>query len=332
MKKQIVCGLLVAALLYVSLPVQSMAYDTGQSVDQLWKGKTEGGALPAFGDAANSENVLALLDEYDPDGAYILRKADENFMRWFSSDMLLKQIGTAVHEECHSVIFSVGFALSENRRERKYAYYTGNGTVVPVTFTKVYNTKEMIPYIPAELQTTRYHRYVETSDEDLTSVVNGVYGLMNEYTAYSWDMNNTVHLYDYYKTHINNPDGWFLFVNQGANGRMAYAEFRYFILTYMMYAKDHHPDIYRGIVNNIDFKKAFRLVDTIYSDNIRNYESILAELTQRLTNEGHQMDVTDDQFLIDGSGIGIYGDDYRKLMAAIGTQPYQTELAVLYSN
>lgn len=76
----------------------------------------------------------------------------------------------------------------------------------------------------------------------------------------------------------NIGDDWFQYANLGANDRLAYAEFRYYILTYMLYAKDKHPDVYQGIVNNQEFKNAFKSVDNCFSGNIQKFEGTLSDL------------------------------------------------------
>lgn len=305
--------------------------NTGLPVDSLWKGTVTGGAVPAFGDTPTEANVLALLDRYDPDGAFILRKSG-NYMTWFNFGGLLDSVDTAVHEQYHSLSFSVGFSLMSSGGDwtQKDVYYAGNGILLPVTMTKVYNSREMIPYIPENLRDTfRFDTYIDTSEANLTSVKNGIYGLMNEFTAYSCGMNNTVNLYDYYKTHARTMADWRQYANLGANDRLAYAEFRYYMLTYLLYAKDKYPDVYSGIVNNSEFKQAFRLVDDRYAGNIQRYEQSLNDLKQFLAGTGHQVQISEEWFFIDNQGTGIFGPDYQKLMSAMSADNYQKELAVL---
>lgn len=295
-----------------------------RAVDPLWKGKSTSGPLPAFNDKATREKVLALLDQYDPDGAFILRKASLDFMTWFSfgNRTLLEGVDTAVHEEYHSVSHSVSWDET--------VYYAGNGILFPVTETEVYNSKEMIPYIPSDLRnTSRFDTYINTDEANLSSVKSGIYGLMNEFNAYGCGLNNTVALYDFYKVNAKSVDDWFQYVSQGANDRMAYAEFRYYMLTYMLYAKDKHPDVYQGILNNQEFKNTFRLVDDWFTGNVQKYEGTLSDLKQRFESAGHQVQIEGDWFRVDGAGTGIFGGDYQKLMDAMNVEKYQTVLALL---
>lgn len=295
-----------------------------RTVDPLWKGKSTSGMLPSFSDKATREKVLALLDQYDPDGAFILRKAGLDFMTWFSfgNRTLLEGVDTAVHEEYHSVSHSASWDET--------IYYAGNGILLPVTETEVYNSKEMIPYIPSDLRnTSRFDTYINTDEANLSSVKSGIYGLMNEFNAYGCGLNNTVALYDFYRANAKSVDDWFQYVSQGANDRMAYAEFRYYMLTYMLYAKDKHPDVYQGILSNQGFKNTFRLVDDWFTGNVQKYEGTLSDLKQRFESAGHRVQIEGDWFRVDGAGIGIFGGDYQKLMKAIDAEKYQTVLAAL---
>lgn len=273
-------------------------------VDPLWKEKTNSGAVPALDAQATDENIYALLDAYDPDGAFILRKSGGDLAFWFSDGTLLKGIETAVHEQCHvlsytaapKTLFPAGMSLESlaNLGSQREAYYAGNGIIIPVAETKIFPSNEMIQIIPEELRNTaRFNTYINTS-EKLSSVTDGIYGLMNEYTAYSWGMNNTISLYDYYKTYAKTTDDWHQYIVDGANGRMAYAEFRYYILTYMLYAKEHYPDIYQSIVKNLELKRAFRVVDNLYTDNVRKYEDSLTDLSQRLSKDGYEVTIGED--------------------------------------
>lgn len=309
----------------------SAGVPSGGTVDPLWKGKTAGGTLPAFDDKATAEKVMALLDRYDPDGAFILRKADMDFMRWFSfgNRTLLQAVGTAVHEQYHSLSFSGAYSLTFGA-PRKDLYYAGGGILLPAAQTKVYSSKEMIPYIPADLRnTSRFNTYINTDKEDMASVKEGIYGLMNEFTAYACDTNNAVALYDYYKENAKSAKDWFQYASAGGNGRLAYAEFRYYILTYMLYAKDKHPDVYQGIMGNQEFKNAFARVEKWYTEVVQKYEDTLADLEKRLESAGHDAEIESDWFRVDNGKTRTYGDDYQKLMNAMGAEKYQKELAAL---
>ena len=211
------------------------------------------------------ENILALLDAYDPDGAFIVRNSDESWLLgWFDGYSTIgrgseKNLEAAVHEQCHDFTHSAGW--------RSEYIYIGDGNYIEVPFTQVFDSIEMVPSIPESLRTFRFNTYINTDEWSMTSRQHGVYGLLDEFTAYCWGNNNDIVMFDYYT-----ENG--LLNRYSAKGSFfSYAEFRYYILHYMLYAKEHHPDVYEGILNNSIFKTAFTSVDTTFRNVVNQYFS-----------------------------------------------------------
>ena len=222
------------------------------------------------------ENVLALLDIYDTDGAYILRNANSTqteLMLWLTNnsknstiaEAIPNNIDTAVHESCHGYThYSTYFY--QGRKER---IYIGSGESVIVDFTDHFDSKEMIAEIPEEYQKGRFDTYIGTDVVYNASRQDGVYGLLNEYTAYCWGINTVNKLYPY------------ISANQLKSGYsdiyVSFAEFRYYIFKYLLYAKEHYPSVYEDILNNNSFREAFTAIDTkfqsvtaVYRENYKN--------------------------------------------------------------
>ena len=209
------------------------------------------------------ENILTLLDAYDPDGAFIIRNSSaETLMQWFGGATELgagaySSMNTAVHEQCHS------FANTPHNYSEYI--YTGNGNYIVVPYTETFPSKEMASSIPETLRTFRFGTYVDTDENSVPGMdpnlegtqQYGIYGLLNEFTAYCWGCNNDVALQDYLTE--NGMDVW-----RKPNTLGSYIEFRYYILHYMLYAREHHPDIYQGILNNVEFRTAFSTVDALF--------------------------------------------------------------------
>lgn len=221
------------------------------------------------------DNILALLDDIDPDGAYIVRNSDEDdLFFWFHGAETIgdgmNSLETAVHEQCHDFCGTdSGFMYSSiqgkylSARER---IYTGDGQYIEVTFTDVFPASEMVGTIPDSLKTFRFDTYVD-GDPDMASIQYGIYGLMDEFTAYCWGNHNMV-------TQVSYRQDTGLPALPNSNEYLAYAEFRYYILHYMLYAKDHYPDVYTNILNNASLRSAFRTIDNkfaTYAEQNKNY-------------------------------------------------------------
>ena len=241
--------------------------------------------LPSPSAPLTEENIFALLDNLDPDGAWILRASDtdysnathyvngvkveaaDNFMRYFFSDMgssfgvaAGKTLSTAVHEECH------GFTrLPATYNQGKWNYqeriYTGQGKYITVAFTDTFPTEEMSRLLPANLRSSRYNTYV-SEGASASANQQGIYGLLNEFAAYCWGMNTALKTFDY----VNGRSS-----NSYSNEFVSYAEFRFWILSYMLYARENHPEVYQGILDNDNFRLAFTAIDAEFAQIIQDF-------------------------------------------------------------
>lgn len=255
--------------------------------------------MPAYDAPVTTENILAVLDNLDPDGACIVRDSieyegeDMLLAWWHGQGNIMDSLSTAVHEQFHGVSHATN---SYNSTQ----YYVGNGEYVTVNHTSVYDSQEMIETIPEELQSTsRFDTYVGPSaDEYMGSRQEGVYGLLNEYTAYCWGNNDELKTYDYQEQHGGS-------MMKMTDELLSRAEFRYYILHYMVYARDHHPDVYQGILGNDNFRLAFTSVDN-------KFTSVAEELLEKMS----------------GSRL-FWKSDYDALMEEMEKPEYQEMLELL---
>ncbi len=303
-KRRLLAAVLLLAVLAAWLPVSAQ--------ETMAAAKT-----PGLNAKATEKNVLKILDQYDKDGAFILRKqkqAGDNILVWFGGGKIYKGIDTAVHEETHG--FSHFYAKN---KWNGYAYFVGNKKSVQVTLTDVYPTKKMAASIPKRLRTFRYNTYVAKPDAYLSANAQGAYGLLNELMAYRAGMSNSVSMYAYYAAQDAGWDAWQQYISNCENGRMAYAEFTYYISHYLYYAKKNYPKVYRGIINNKQFRKAYAKIESGYRKLIKTYENDLKRLKKRMEKKGYRVELTDSRIMLyraDGYGRGTMRNtaDYKKLL------------------
>ena len=245
--------------------------------------------------ALNADNLMTLLATYDQDAAWIIYNAEgldgSSWQWWLSGCSTIGdaegQYGTAVHEQLHAITLSEWDPL---------LYYIGNGTVVPCRETSVFDTLECTKSMPASLRTFRYDTYVGPDAEvNMHSRKGGPYGLLDEYAAYLWGMTCDMRL-----------EAFFGMPSYGSNDYVAFQEFRHYILRYMIYARDHHPDVYDEVMHNVEFLRAFKVVDDKFEDLAETYRK-----THRLFDE--------------------YEQEYAALAAASSTPEYKAMLAQLKS-
>lgn len=315
--KKIIIGLLSLLFLIslsVNLPVKAE--------DNVWDANTNSNNKFIDLDApVTVENVLALLDSYCPDGAYILRQTmfRGSFLRWWPSDSkIISYLDTAVHEQCHEYAWGPSLMVYDDRE----IIYIGNSKEIQVEHTDIYRSEEMAVTIPEELRTLRYDHYIGNPVENGLANVGGIYGLLNEFTAYCWGMNTGISLYPYYKNFGDNTDVWWQYTTDGDNGCQAYAEFQCFIFNYLKYAKEKYPAIYNGIVNNKNFISAYQQIERRYQNQINQYQNSLRDLVQFLQKLGHSTKYSNGMLYIDNCGFGVPKNEYNNLIKELKSPKY----------
>ncbi len=278
------------------------------------------------GSEPNEEQILSLLKTYDPDGYFIMDqslKDGNDFMTWFTGYDFLDRIGIAVHEEGHRYSHSFPYStLNGYDAALRNLFYIGNGKTITVKHTDIFNSKEMASGIPEDLRTFRFDTYVGAPRKNLASNVNGVYGLLDEFAAYYYGTKTSVDLYNYYMTLEQTPENWFNYIENVEGQYFAYAEFKYYILKYMLYAKNNHKDIYDGIISNTEFKQAYNIIDQKYVNLINKYFNNKQELIGHLKSLGYNAYENENYFFIGNVGRSVFINDYNKLMEEINKGIY----------
>lgn len=307
------CRMLLAALLLLSVSLTSVEVSAAVKA-------------PSVNAKITTKNVQNLLKKYDPDGAYILQKqiqAGDDILFWFSgSSRILDSVSTAVHEETHAYSFHYA------RNYQEMAYFVGNKKTIYVPYTEVYESKKMAASIPKKLRTSRYNTYVAKPTANLSSNVQGAYGLMNEFMAYRAGMNTSVSMFSYLKSQKAGWDAWKTYINLCENGRQAYAEFKYYILHYLYYAKKHYPNVYKGIVTNREFCRAYKRLESSYAKLNKTYTKDLQKLKKIIEKQGDTLEISDESVMLihgrNGTGVGRFTTAYKVLTKELGKKKYKS--------
>ncbi len=230
-------------------------------------------AVPSINAAVTKKNILSLMKKYDKssyDGLKTSAGLGNDITRWWgSSGRIYSEIDTAVHEETHGLVYPKG-RVNYSTGKRTFAFHLSSGKYLYVTEGKVYNTKKMASSVPSNLRTFRFSTYVGKPTKYLASNVQGCYGLMNEWCAYYNGMHAGTSLYDYYNEQGCSKTQY---IYDGGNGKQAYAEFKYYILHYLYYAKKHYPEVYKDVLNNKEFCKAYKTLDKKWIKQIAGYDA-----------------------------------------------------------
>ena len=285
-----------------------------------------GAALPGPNASITAARLLKLAKKYDKSAYSLLasyKNSGHSLLAWAGGRSRLTEVmDVTTHETCHAYMHGTTIGTR---------YYIGNGRTIQVTHSKIFRSKKMANSIPKALRTFRYSTYVGKPISNLGSDVSGIYGLMNEFTAYFWGMHVNNAMIPYYEKYCTNFEVLRDYLLGCENNKMAYSEFRYYMLHYLYYAKKHHPDVYRGILRNTKFRKVYKLIEGKFTAQIRKYEKELERLKTVLKKKGYILIYTDENILIyDGNaslyefGLGRFTSDYNKLIKACAQSKYKT--------
>jgi hypothetical protein len=269
-----------------------------------------------------AEPLLAFLWKNYPDGFYVIHRmrnftlplgvlvpGNGTFGDWKrytsggDTHQQLVDLGVAVHETIHEYNNTYFFKMLDKDLKgciyNVYCYYLNTKQTIPVVpnWELAFSAAELKNVIPARLRTFRYKSYIYPGDVEsgvnpstntAAYLDNGIYFFLDEFVAY-------YHSCRYH--YICTPDSIDLTVGFAE----AYAEFKFFILTALIYAKNKHPEFYEDIFKNTPFRTVFTLVDDRFS-------KLVLKVYQR---------------------SGYMTDDFNLLMNEMKKPAYQAVLAAL---
>jgi len=294
--------------------------------------------------------VWELLEKNNPDAFYfmdelykfpidihfdnieIMLSEPPDFMAYidnYNTEGILDDIGTAVHESCHAYesmkVFhyitagELAFEFDDNYS----VYFLSSDEEYVVKHSKTFPSKEFAKEIPKDYQTLRYKTYINTSTKNLGTQQKGIYGLMDEWTAYYNGFKTTVLNFPEYKKLANRDAGKYLkYMEHASSHKVAYLEFKYYILHYLYFARNKHLDIYREVINNQQFIKAYSAVNLAYANIISDYGERILDIREDVESRGEYFSYDGETIWIGNNGIGTFAEDEKALKEAIGGVKY----------
>ena len=293
-------------------------------------------ALANPGDTATAENVLEILRQYDAGACHIMTteyNSGTDFLCWFSGGQpIISNIDTAVHETYH------GYTHRQANTFYGERICLGGGKYYDVDYSVVYGgnftkTEEMAQSIPVELQTTRYYGYIAPGNY-VTANTQGVFGLLDEFTAYYWGLETMNSLAQYLIDTDAGAEAWRYYIRSVGNNLTAYAEFKYWTLRYMIYIKSANPALYQVILNNEAYCAAYAEADAKFISEIDRSRKIVNNCEEHLREKGCSVEWSDSGiFLMSGYyGTGVGLSDYTVLMEELAKAEYTEMDATLKKN
>ena len=257
------------------------------------------------------DNVLAFAKKYAPESYYILKETGD-FMVWYKYDKTVTEgIDTATHEQFHDMSFTKGgYDFSAGHFCDKY--YAGNDKYYSIPmYSDYFPTSEWAETLPDSLRTFRFDTYVSKSST-ASANTSGASGLINEFAAYQWGAQTSLGIYNYAKTKDRSDSSWKDFSVSIGNNVVAYNEFKFYILGYLAYAKEKHPDVYKVYMNNQSFIDAFCTFETAFKKIVDLYP------------------IAEEKGLLSGNDYNFYTKDIKDLQEETNKKKYQDVYNELY--
>jgi len=249
-----------------------------------------------------SEFLLYLSKNYCYNANSILNKRPyEFYSKWIKGKYhyeILSSFATVVHETCHEVNSDIGGIFS-------YGYFVSPTIEIKVSISNVFKSNELDKTIPEswKCKIFRYKTYIQGINEEneLTSICDGIYGLMDEFDAYYQSTRAVVELYGYYKTigSYIEPYYWTLYISNCYSSILAYYEFKVFIAWYLKFAKNNYPKIYYSLIQNNNLKVVYTLIESGYKKVVDQYFKNRDIIEEQINKAGiKKAETTSKYFLI----------------------------------
>ena len=249
-------------------------------------------------DEMKSRLILFMAYNYCPDVPAILdyTKKPKQYTKWTDGTSYASQLisySTVVHETCHGKNHAIGGFTDTLDQE---GIFVSKDIQIRIPKTALYKTDELETVITEEQKEEifRLRTYVLNQKDNgkksvlpLNSVTHGIFGLLDEFTAYYHGTKASLEIYNYYKTvYADNPDKLIDVFSKNSSDVYAYYEFRLFIAWYLKYAKEKHPEVYESCLKNKQLREAFTLVDQAYEKTVKNYFSARQNLVDEINAQG----------------------------------------------
>ena len=304
----------------------------------------------AQGKKAARATIWELLERNNPDARYFMTSLynlpteinlgniqitlsePTDFMEYiddYDTEGILDEIGTAVHESCHGYESMKVFdyitsgEIAYEFEDNYSVYFLASDEEYVVKHTKTFPSREFADEVPEKYRTLRYKTYINSPVQNLGTQQKGIYGLMDEWTAYYNGFKTTVlNFPEYEKLAQRNAGKYLKYIEHAASNKVAYFEFKYYILHYLYFARANYRDVYNEVIHNQEFIKSYIAVDQAYAKIIRDYEERIMLIKKNVESRGDSFSYDGESVWIGNNGIGTFSEDEEALKQAIAGVKY----------
>lgn len=212
---------------------------------------------------------LPLVEKYYLGPEDLIHYIDDKRVDWdqdVSGYAVLDMFSTIIHESTHHANGSDSILILPD-------------SLIVLARTEVINTNAAIELFDTSCNTDsifRFNTYVKDTTNRMASNISGIYGLMNEFSAYYHDTRIAYLMYKKYEELGEDYEFYKDIMASDACGTYyAYYEFNLFMGGYLAYLKTNHHKIYQTTINNQSLCKAYNFIDNAYQAIVSKVETEL---------------------------------------------------------
>ncbi len=283
-----------------------------------------------------------LLERFSPRGTWIVQTNDTlprefifgtrtitlthsgDFASYFDDgapEHLVDYMSTSVHEVYHAISDRLGYQLLVEEKASEpvdcEGIYVGDKPLL-VRYSAIYPAREMDASFPADARTTRYATYVSPSSETQSTQQDGVFGLLDEWTAYLHGGQTLLDFWPWVRDEAPRTRALYVKFRSRFNGLWEpHAEFQLYILHYLLHAREQRPDVYRALMANESFRRAFVVADKAWTELLAAATALEPAIVAIAPERGA------------GTTTFFRDDNYPAVLMQLSSEPYQRLLAEL---
>lgn len=247
------------------------------------------------------KTLLNIASNYSPTAHTVFKNVGkykfQKYIHYKTIGYILEYYEVPVHEATHyynSIVRRKWVEKNEGEFNRGAGYFIYPSIEIGMNYTPVYNSQELNDIIADSIKEKidNYDLYIGGDRvKNMSSQINGIYGIMDEFVAYSTGTQSTLELYDYHLANTENGfenlAQWRSYLLNVSAGVIDYYEFLLFIHWYLENSKNAHPEEYEKLMGNKNLRVVFTLANNNSTETIQKYYdrvSFICKQTQQYDN------------------------------------------------
>lgn len=222
-----------------------------------------------------------------------------SWSKWNSEAQRLAHFHVTIHETAHKSMYEARVKRNRNLNDtnnttgakNKYVILNSKREFIACDFEEMPKASGMTRHIPESFlprevnvffnkvavvseKSPRLQTYI--FNENTSSNVHAIYGMLNEFSAYYHGVNATWLLYKRADTLFSKMQ--YEDLKEVLYGSLAYYEFSLFMAWYIDYLKHEHPETYKSVLKNITMRKVFTDLELAFNKLTIEIEQEIAQI------------------------------------------------------